>query len=70
MACIPSKKINIHEASVLDLKQIPGMKTKLAEKILEYRDQHGPVKDLAEFKKVEGVGEDTIEDLRDCLTIE
>ncbi len=44
MACIPSKKINIHEASVLDLKQIPGMKDKLAEKILEYRDQHGPVK--------------------------
>jgi competence protein ComEA len=70
MACIPSKKIEIRDASVLDLKQVPGMTDEVAQKILEYRDQHGPIKDLSDLKKVDGVRDDILEGLRDCLMLE
>ncbi len=70
MACIPSKKVNIDEASLLDLKQVPGMEDETARKILEYRDQHGPIREFSDLKRVEGVNEDIVDGLRDCLIIE
>ncbi len=69
MACIPSRKIKISEASVLDLKQIPGLRDEVAEKILQYRDQHGPIKDFSDFRNVPGVNDETIEAMRDCLIV-
>src|SRR6266851_854610 len=49
-------KININTADVKSLMTLTGVGRKVAEKIVEYRDSHGPFKKADEIRKVEGVG--------------
>ncbi len=49
-------KVNINSASVKELMTLEGVGHKLAEKIVEYREAHGPFKKAEELRKVEGVG--------------
>ena len=50
------EKVNINSASVKELMALEGVGHKLAEKIVEYRDAHGPFKKAEDLRKVEGVG--------------
>ena len=49
-------KVNINTASAKELTTLGGVGPKLAERIVEYRDAHGPFKKPEDLKKVEGVG--------------
>ena len=49
-------KVNINTASAKELTTLGGVGPKLAERIVEYRDTHGPFKKPEDLKKVEGVG--------------
>ena len=49
-------KVNINTADVKELMTLTGVGRKVAEKIVEYRDTHGPFKKADELKKVDGVG--------------
>ena len=49
-------KININTAGVKELMGLTGIGHKVAERIVEYRDAHGPFKKPDDLKKVEGVG--------------
>jgi competence ComEA-like helix-hairpin-helix protein len=49
-------KVNINTADVKSLMTLTGVGRKVAEKIVEYRDSHGPFKQADEIRKVEGVG--------------
>ena len=48
--------VNINTADVKELMTLTGVGRKVAEKIVEYRDTHGPFKKADELKKVDGVG--------------
>ena len=48
--------VNINTASVKELMKLDGVGRQVAEKIVEYRDAHGPFKKPEELRKVEGVG--------------
>jgi competence protein ComEA len=48
--------VNINTADVKSLMTLTGVGRKVAEKIVEYRDSHGPFKKPDEIRKVEGVG--------------
>ena len=48
--------ININTADVKELMKLEGVNRRIAEKIVEYRDTHGPFKKPEELRKVEGVG--------------
>jgi len=48
--------ININTADVKELMKLEGVGRRVAEKIVEYRDTHGPFKKPEELRKVEGVG--------------
>jgi len=50
-------KVNINTASVKELMGLAGIGHKVAERIVEYRDAHGPFKKPDDLKKVEGVGQ-------------
>jgi competence protein ComEA len=50
-------KININTAGVKELMGLSGIGHKVAERIVEYRDAHGPFKKPEDLKKVEGVGQ-------------
>ena len=58
-------KININTASVKQLMGLTGIGHKAAERIVEYRDAHGPFKKPEDLKKVEGVGQGVWERNRD-----
>ena len=51
-----SVPININTADVKELMKLEGVGRRVAEKIVEYRDTHGPFKKPEELRKVEGVG--------------
>ncbi len=51
-----TSSININTADVKELMELGGVGRRVAEKIVEYRDTHGPFKKPEELRKVEGVG--------------
>lgn len=48
--------ININTADVKELMKLDGVGRKVAEKIVEYREQHGLFQKPDEVRKVEGIG--------------
>jgi competence protein ComEA len=49
-------KVNINTASAKELQKLDGVGHTVAERILHYREEHGPFKRGEDLKKVEGVG--------------
>src|SRR5262245_10952063 len=49
-------KVNINTADVKELMKLSGVGRSMAERIVQYRDAHGPFKKPEELRKVEGVG--------------
>ena len=48
--------ININTADVKSLMTLDGVGRKVAEKIVEYRQAHGPFKKPDDVRKVDGIG--------------
>jgi len=65
----PHAKININTADVKSLMSLTGVGRKVAERIVEYRDSHGPFKNADEIKKVEGVGNGVWERNRERIVV-
>jgi uncharacterized protein len=55
--CVNSVGININTASKSLLSYVSGIGEKLAENIVQYRNEHGPFHDRRELKKVPRLGE-------------
>jgi len=55
-ATATTAKVNVNTADVKSLMTLTGVGRKVAEKIVEYRDTHGPFKKADDIRKVEGVG--------------
>jgi competence protein ComEA len=54
-------KVNINEASKAELMKLEGVGPGGAQKIIDYRDAHGPFKKAQDLEKVDGVGKGVIE---------
>ncbi|RRK11612.1 ComEA family DNA-binding protein [Lactiplantibacillus garii] len=61
--------VNINSADVATFQQIKGIGQKKAQKIIDYRQQHGPFKRVEDLKAVSGFGEKTIAKFKDQLTV-
>jgi len=55
------EKININKASVVELDQLKRIGPKIAQRIVEYREKHGPFEMPEDIMKVKGVGTKTFE---------
>jgi competence protein ComEA len=70
---IPTRKaedqnrININSAGAPELETLPGIGPALAEKIIEYRERHGPFETAEDLMKVSGIGPATMERLIDLI---
>ncbi len=62
-------KININTADVKELMKLSGVGRGLAEKIVQYRDAHGPFKRVADLRKVEGVADGLLEKNRTRIVV-
>jgi competence protein ComEA len=60
-------KASLGSATVEQLDQIDGIGPTLAQRIIEYRTEHGGFRSIGELREVEGIGEKRFETLRDAL---
>lgn len=63
------KKININTASVEELQKIPRIGPKVAQRIIDFRKEHGKFKRIEEIMKVRGIGERTFERIKNFITV-
>ncbi|EHH1655243.1 competence protein ComEA [Enterococcus faecalis] len=63
------EKINLNTATEAELQTISGIGAKKAQEIIRFRDEQGPFKTVEELKNVPGIGEKTVERLKDMLTM-
>lgn len=68
---VPAKgeKLNINNAKVEDFKNVTGIGPKKAEKIIAFREKNGNFKNLHDLTKVSGIGEKSLDSLKDQLTV-
>ena len=59
--------LNINTAKVHELDTLPGIGEVLAERIVAYREAHGPFASVDELDHVEGIGDGTLEPIRRFL---
>ena len=63
-------KVNINTASKTELMKLKGIGASVADKIIEYRNTHGPFKKPEDIRKVRGVGKGLWEQNRDAIAVE
>lgn len=63
-------KNNLNKADLSSLQTISGVGAKRAQDILDYRDSQGGFKTIDDLKNVSGIGEKTLEKLRQDVTID
>jgi competence protein ComEA len=64
---VPGAKIHLSTATADQLDEVDGIGPTLAERIVEYRDEHGGFRSLEDLAQVEGIGEKRLKTLRDAL---
>lgn len=64
-----AEKLNINQADLTQLQQLSGIGEKKAQAIIDYRNENGSFKTIEDLAKVTGIGEKTVEKLRDSITI-
>ncbi len=65
----PTGKVNINTASVDQLATLPGVGSKLAARIVEYRQKSGAFKSTQELMNVQGIGEKNFQSMQSYLTV-
>ncbi len=62
-------KININTANAAALDRLPGIGPAFAQRIIEYRKEHGKFKSISELLQVSGIGQKKFDELKDRITI-
>ncbi|MEG1501846.1 MAG: helix-hairpin-helix domain-containing protein [Synergistaceae bacterium] len=63
-------RVNINIADLETLVKLPGIGTKTAQKIIDYRNENGPFKVVDELLEVKGIGVKKLEALKDLVSTE
>lgn len=66
---VTTGKININTASKSQLESLPGIGPAFAQRIIDYRNSNGPFGKVEDLVKVSGIGEKTLEKIKDKITI-
>lgn len=62
-------KIRINQASMEEIQTLNGIGPSKAESIMKYREEHGPFGSVEELLDVPGIGEKTLDQLKEFITV-
>jgi competence protein ComEA len=65
----PTRPVNINTADEAELDSLPGIGPATAEKILTYRQEHGPFEKVEDLMLVPGIGQVTFDKLKELITV-
>ena len=63
-------QVNLNTATAEQLETLPGIGPDLAQRILDYRTDNGPFKNVDGLLNVKGIGEGKLAKLRDQIMVE
>ncbi|HUM39241.1 MAG TPA: helix-hairpin-helix domain-containing protein [Nitrospira sp.] len=58
------RPVDLNQATVADLEALPGIGPKLAQRVIEHRDERGPFHSVEELRQVKGIGRKKFDRLR------
>jgi len=61
--------INVNTATATELEELPGVGEVIAQAIIDYRTENGPFTSVDQLLDVSGIGDATLEDIRDLVTV-
>ena len=62
-------QIDVNTATAEQLQEVKGIGPKKAEEIVKHRTDNGPFKSVDELANVKGIGEATVEKIKDAVTV-
>lgn len=62
--------LNINTASLAQLDTLPGIGPTTAQKIIDYRTQHGPFQKIEDIMNVSGIGPSTFDNIKTLITVQ
>ena len=65
----PAQPLDLNAATAEALVTIPGIGAVMAERIVQWRQEHGPFQSVDDLMKVKGIGEKTLEKLRPYVRV-
>ena len=64
------QRINLNRAEGWLLDALPGIGPDRAQAVVDYRNQNGPFRRIEDLLQVEGIGESTLDRIRDLIALE
>lgn len=65
----PAEPLDLNSATAAQLDQLPGVGPVLAQRIIDYRTQHGAFRSTDELRQVSGIGEAKFADLKNLVRV-
>jgi competence protein ComEA len=65
----PGGKINLNTATLDQLESLPGIGEVIGQRILDYRQQHGPFHSVDDLLNVSGIGPSHLADVKDLVAV-
>lgn len=62
-------RLDLNRATADDLDGLPGIGPVLASRVIAWRDQHGPFREVGQLREVPGIGERTFQALADLVRV-
>ena len=66
----PAGVVNINTAGIEELSLLPRVGAKVAQRIVDYRNEHGKFAKTSDLMQVKGIGDKSFQNLSSYLTIE
>ena len=69
-AAVPSGVVNINTADASQIALLPRVGAKAAQRVVDYRTEHGPFKKTTDLMQVKGFGDKTFERLSAYIAVD